>query len=550
MASNKKEEGNPSFIQQTEQYSIENDMDRHSRDSQLQSKGFREALHNPQPSPYVHTTERMSAIDTDTAAINTFGRGIEAGLHLYEKYDQGPSIQQYVDDVTEITKAHEQGRIGDEVYRREMRRARNAAQNAYVNDPRAMAKLKDFENGGMYGEYKQWEASAWQISQEYSKISGRPATPWDEDFDAVQIPAVQKRAQLAMKVETSRNDLELLKNEDSVDLFKLKDTISEYSINISNFAKDYLVKRLDSGNPLTPEDITSMKTSLSTTILEFQNNPLISKHADKDFVKAQFNKFKTLTTLVNGLENITDYAIQQRKLKEIESFLTIEDIQTRIDARKDKAAGVTKQAIDNVVKYYKENHEDKYPYTLAVGAAKAYSGDKEAVKELVNKGRSGDSNAAYYGYSAGLNFEEDPATAFAAMLGTPVNSLYQIKEERGYEDQLRLKTRTSEVWNEAKAQFEELGKKTSMFNGKETPLSKQLRFKGFTSDGVNIRPLTGASEEAKNLARSVNNMLTKVLITRSYCTQNHCDFKKLSKNPKVKTYMMGLLRGIANAGER
>ena len=185
MASNKKEEGNPSFIQQTEQYSIENDMDRHSRDSQLQSKGFREELHNPQPSPYVHATERMSAIDTDTTAIHTLGRGIEAGLHLYEKYDQGPSIQQYVDDVTEITKAHEQGRIDDEVYRREMRKARNAAQNAYSNDPRAMAKLKDFENGGMYGEFKQYEASMWKVSQKYTEITGIAAAPYDENFYTV-----------------------------------------------------------------------------------------------------------------------------------------------------------------------------------------------------------------------------------------------------------------------------------------------------------------------------------------------------------------------------
>ena len=543
MASNKKEEGNPSFIQQTEQYSIENDMDRRSRDSQLQSKGFREELHNPQPSPYVHATERMSAIDTDTTAIHTLGRGIEAGLHLYEKYDQGPSIQQYVDDVTEITKAHEQGRIDDEVYRREMRRARNAAQNAYANDPRAMAKLKDFENGGMYGEFKQYEASMWKVSQKYTEITGIAAAPYDENFYTVQLPKVQELADSGLKLQLARNEQFTLAANDNIDYEKLKPKIAELSSQLSDYLTKRYTSKLESGGSITEDDIQELEDYSLTLMQEYQSK--MARHLDKPLVRAQYEMFKTAFRRISSLRNITDHAQMMREFQEIQAGLNIESTKQQMQIRGDKAAKVAETAINNAIQHYKDNGE-KYPYTLLGPAAFAYSGDKKATQELVNKGRKGDSEAAFHGLNAGLNFEEDPDTAFSTITGTPITSYYQIKEERGYEDQLRLKTRTSEVWNEAKIQFEEFGKRTSMFNGKETPLSKQLRFKGFTSDGVNIQPLPGASEEAKNLARSVNNMLTKVLITRSYCTQNHCDFKKLSKNPKVKVYMMELLRGIAN----
>ena len=544
MAERKEEGGSAPFITQTEGYGIENDLDRHSRNMQLQSKGFQEQLRSPQPSPYVHATERMSAIDTDSAALNTLGRGIDASLHLYEKYDKGPSIQEYLDDVHEITEAHRTGRIDDATYRREMRKARNAAENAYADDPRAMAKLKNFHSGEEYGEYKQYEATAWAVAQEYTKMTGLPCSPNDENFESTVIPALQKRAILAQKVETAKNELSLLGSKDKIEVYELKDNISNLSTSLTEMIRDYTIRKIDGNGTIDDADVEALIQYAGGVLLGFQNNPQISRHLDDPYVRSQFEKFKTVNSMIGSLKDITDHKLRMQKFQEISAFMGIKNMEQQMQIRGDKASLDRANAIQNLINFATDKN-NKYPFSVAVGAAKAYFGDKSAVQDLAKRGRNGDNNSAFYGLNAGLNFNDD-GTAVSAMLSTPVFQFYNIKNERNYEEQASIKEGVQRTWENTIAELDKLGAQETMFNGKNTMLRKQLRFKGLNSDGLNIQPLAGASPEAKKLARTANDFVTKTLISRSFCTSNTCDFKKLAKNPDVIKYIKEMLKGVAD----
>lgn len=523
MADNKQGGGNPPFIAQTEEYSLQNDVGRHTRNTELQSRGFREQLHEPQPSPYVHATERMSAIDTDTAAIRTLGRGLEAAVAIHDKYDEGPSIREYIDDVHEITKAHDNKIITDEQYRTQMRLARNNAQNAYSDNPKAMAKLKDFWGSKEYGEYNQYEAAQWAQAQAYTKLTGEACTPTDADF-ADKVLVVQKFAKMEQDRIISNSELQIANNKENLSALEFKPLVDKYFQDSSNQLSVAIDNILKGGKLPTEGKLQELSNAVMTAEIEFRKNT--SRHSEDPSVRSKLDIFPRIQQhLVNAAKS-TEYSEMVRNLNLAQMELGIK--RGEEDLAYNKA--IHAQYYDNI---RKKANEGKTEPEAAMDAVKASLGDGEAAKSLAERARRGEQGANYFQVSSAIHAYETNPDLLTGTLWTGYSGTWQDfgGEAAPYEKEILLQN-GSNVFERVEKTLLKYGREPIFdpTTNEMSTLNRQVYFDSITPNGIVVKAKKGAAPAAVKYGEALSRVFSNGLEMAACGHGKQCNWKSLAKD--------------------
>ena len=523
MADNKQGGDNPPFIAQTEEYSLQNDVGRHTRDTELQSMGFREKLHEPQPSPYVHATERMSAIDTDTAAIRTLGRGLEAAVAIHDKYDEGPSIREYIDDVHEITKAHDNKLITDEQYRTQMRLARNNAQNAYSDNPKAMAKLKDFWGSKEYGEYNQYEAAQWAQAQAYTKLTGEACTPTDADF-ADKVLVVQKFAKMEQDRIISNSELQIANNKENLSSLEFKPLVDKYFQDSSKQLSVAIDNIIKGGKLPTEGKLQMLSDAVMTAEIDFRKNT--SRHSEDPSVRSKLDIFPRIQQhLVNAAKS-TEYSEMVRSLNLAQMELSIK--RGEEDLAYDKATHAV--YYDNI---RKKANEGKTEPEAAMEATKASLGDGEAAKNLADRARRGEQGANYLQVSSAIHAYEKNPDLLTGILWAGNSGTWQDfgVEAAPYEKEILLQN-GSNVFERVEKTLLKYGREPIFdpTTNEMSTLNRQVYFDSITPNGIVVKAKKGAAPAAVRYGEALSRVFSNGLEMAACGHGKQCNWKILAKD--------------------
>ena len=523
MADNKQGGGNPPFIAQTEEYSFQNDVGRHTRNTELQSRGFREQLHEPQPSPYVHATERMSAIDTDTAAIRTLGRGIEAAVAIHEKYDEGPSIRDYIDDVHEITKAHDNKVITDEQYRTQMRLARNNAQNAYSDNPKAMAKLKDFWGSKEYGEYNQYEAAQWAQAQAYTKLTGEACTPTDADF-ADKVLVVQKFAKMEQDRIISSSELQIANNKENLSALEFKPLVDKYFQDSSKQLSVAIDNILKGGKLPTEGKLQGLSDAVMAAEIEFRKNT--SRHSEDPSVRSKLDIFPRIQQHLANAAKSTEYSEMVRSLNLAQMELGIARGQEDLAYNRATHA----QYYENL---RKKANEGKTEPEAAMEATKASLGDGDAAKNLADRARRGERGANYLQVSSAVQAYEKNPVLLTGILWTGNSGTWQDfgGEAAPYEKEILLQN-GSNVFEQVEKTLLKYGREPIFdpTTNEMSTLNRQVYFDSITPNGIVVKAKNGAAPAAVRYAEALSRVFSNGLEMAACGHSKQCNWKILAKD--------------------
>ena len=536
MAQNKQEDNASSFITQTEEYNLQNDVGRHTRNTELQSKGFREQLHEPQPSPYVHATDRMSAIDTDSAALRTLAHGIDTAISLHEKYDEGPSIQEYLDDVNELKKAHDSGRITDEVYRREMRKARNAAENAYADNPKAMAKLKSFYGGGTFQDFALYEAGRLDMAKEYTARTGIECSPDDANFESVVVPQVQEWRNQMTEVALDMAKFKGTTAKEGIGAIEIRDTAVSIADKGVNWLAEAYNLKLTSGN-LSDNDLDNYALQIQSWLEAYDG--ATGRFGNDPIVKENRKRIAGLSNRILAAKRLTTEA--QRKEEMQNAFL-----EARLEgARLSNLNKAGKASTNNLINTIKELTE-KGQLSSEAGQKilNGINGDPNAHKELAKDAKRGVKGAGY-GSIAIASLEPDWLTS-AAINGVSQNQIDEYYDNSTPEQKENLTFATKASYNAWKRTMIQTGREETMFNGKSTPIKNQVKFEKFNENGVKVTPLAGASPAAERYAMTASNGLTSYARLLACGNNKKCDFKAIAKDKAAVSQFKKAISGIVD----
>lgn len=536
MAQNKQEENASSFITQSEEYSLQNDVGRHTRNTELQSKGFREQLHEPQPSPYVHATDRMSAIDTDSAAIRTLGHGIDTAISLHEKYDEGPSIQEYLDDVNELKKAHDSGRITDEVYRREMRKARNAAENAYADNPKAMAKLKSFYGGGTFQDFALYEAGRLDMAKEYTARTGIECSPDDANFESVVVPQVQEWRNQMTEVALDMAKFKGATAKEGISSIEVRDTSVAIADKGVGWLSEAFNTKLASGN-LSDNDLDNYALQIQSWLEAYDG--ATGRFGNDPIVKENRKRIAGLSNRILAAKGMTNEA--QRKEAIQNAFLEARLEGTRL-SNLNKAGNSSTNNLINTVKELQE--KGQLSSEAGQKILNGINGDPNAHKELAKDAKKGVKGAGY-GSIAIASLEPDWLTS-AAVNGVSQNQVDEYYDNSTPEQKEELLFSTKASYNSWKRKMIETGREEFYLNGKNVPLNKQVRFAGFNSNGVKIEAVKGASPAAQRHAIVLSKGLTSYARLLACGNNKKCDLKAVAKDKAAISMFKKSISGLVD----
>lgn len=540
MAERKEEGGSVPFITQTETYSLENDVGRHTRNTELQSKGFREQLHEPQPSPYVHATERSSQIGGDAEAIRGLGRGIDAAISLHEKYDEGPSIQEYLDDVAELKKAHDEKRISDEVYRREMRKARNAAENAYADNPKAMAKLKQFYGGGTFQDFALYEAGRLDIAKEYTARTGIFASPDDANFESVVVPQVQEWRNQMTEIGLDMAKFKGMTAKEGIGAIEVRDSAVKIADKGVGWLAEAFNTKLASGS-LSDNDLDNYALQVQSWLEAYDE--ATGRFGNDAIVKSNRNRIASLANRIAAAKRLTDESQRKEEVQNAILDAKLTGLQLSNQNAKKRGNSLSNSDLVGLVKDLK----DKGLISNEVGEkiVNAYSGDSNAPKELNKDAKMGKKGAGYASIHT-ASLEPDWLTS-AAILGVSQNAVDEYYDMSSEAEKNDLLFNTKASYNDWRTKMSRIGREETYANGKSTPLNKQVKFAGFTPNGVKFEPISGASPAGERHAKALSIGATSYMRLIACGNSTKCDFKAMGKDPKlikeVKTRFSGLADG-------
>lgn len=523
MAEDKQGGGNPPFIAQTEEYNLQNDVGRHTRNTELQSRGFREQLHEPQPSPYVHATERMSAIDTDSAALRTLAHGVDAAVAIHEKYDEGPSIREYIDDVHEITKAHDNKLITDEQYRTQMRLARNNAQNAYSDNPKAMAKLKDFWGSKEYGEYNQYEAAQWAQAQAYTKLTGEACSPTDADF-ADKVLVVQKFAKMEQDRIISGSELQIANNKENLSALEFKPLVDKYFQDSSkqlSVAIDNIIKE---GKLPTEGKLQGLSDAVMAAELDFRKNT--SRHSEDPSVRSKLDIFSRVQQHFANAFKATEYSEMMRNLNLVQMELGIARGQEDLAYNRATHA----QYYENL---RNKANEGKTKPEAAMEATKASLGDSESAKNLTDRARRGEQGADYLQVSSAIHAYEKNPDLLQSILWTGNSGTWKDfgEEAAPYEKEMLLQN-GSNVFEQVEKTLLKYGREPIFdpTTNEMSTLNRQVYFDSITPNGIVVRAKNGAADAAVKYAEALSRVFSNGLEMVACGNDKQCNWKSLAKD--------------------
>ena len=523
MAENKQEGGSAPFITQTETYALENDVGRHTRNTELQSKGFREQLHEPQPSPYVHATERMSAIDTDSAAIRTLGHGIDAAVAIHDKYDEGPSIREYIDDVHEITRAHDKKIITDEQYRTQMRLARNNAQNAYSDNPKAMAKLKDFWGSKEYGEYNQFEVAQWAQAQAYTKLTGIACTPNDADF-ADKVLVVQKFAKMEQDRILSSSELQIANNKENLSSLEFKPLVDKYFQAATNQLSVAIDKIIEGGKLPTEGKLQGLSDAVMAAEIEFRKNT--SRHSEDRAVISKLDIFPKVQQHFMNAAKSTEYSEMVRHLNLVQMELGITRGQEDLAYNK-----ATHEAYFNNIR--NKANEGKTKPEAAMDAVKASLGDNGAAKNLAERARRGEQGAGYFQVSSALHAYDNNPDLLQGTLWTGNSGTWKDfgEEAAPYERELLLQ-HGSNVFEQIEKTLLKYGREPIFdpTTNEMSTLNRQVYFDSITPNGIVVRAKNGAAPAAVKYAEALSRVFSNGLEMAACGHDKQCNWGSIAKD--------------------